>query len=267
MNQTVVKYGKNCLVTGASSGIGQAYAEKFAELGHDIILSARSVDKLEKIKTDLEKKYSIKAYVFAKDLSVTGAAEELAGEIQELNLDVHILINNAGVGQVGTFMSMKSHEIAGMMELNCTNPAKLAHIFGQKMLERRSGAIIFLASIVAYQATPWMSLYGATKGFNLLLGEALCHELRDAGIDVLSVSPGSTKTNFSDTAGLDPKIKELPGRSSMQVVDTTISALGKQQSVVDGSMNALLVFLNRFLPRFLPVKVYQRVYKKLEWKS
>jgi hypothetical protein len=150
-----------------------------------------------------------------------------------------------------------------MIKVNCIAPTILTHHFAKLMADRKKGAIIFLGSVVAFQPTPFMAAYSATKAFNLILGEALWYELRQNNVKVLTINPGGTATEFQRIA--DSSTGPVP-RTALQVVDTAMKALGKKISVVDGFYNKVLTFLPRFGSRKLVVSgsgfITKTLYKK-----
>ncbi len=243
------RYGGAALITGASSGIGEAFARLVAAGGTDVILVARRADKLKAIAEELEARHAVRATVFAHDLTAPGAARRLRAAVADAGLQVGVLINNAGIGGYGDFADQDGELHEAMLQLNCKIPLALTKAFLASMIERRQGAIIFVGSMTSYQPTPYLALYGASKAFVLSLGEALWAELRPAGLDVLALCPGHVETEFGAIAN-DANLRK-PGThlSAQQVARIGLNALGKTPSIVPGVWNKLLISANRLVPR------------------
>lgn len=243
------RYPGAALITGASAGLGEAFARRCAREGMDLVLVARRRERLEALAAELKKAHKVKALVLAEDLSQPGAPDAIKAACDEAGFAVSMLINNAGFGSHALFHETDRQWQRNMVTVNCQAPVALTDLFLPDMVERGYGAVIFLASTAAYQPTPHFAVYGATKSFNLMLGEALWAELRPFGVDALAVSPGYTTTEFQAVAD----IKTLPPRAMWRtpdnVVDSCFAALGKQPSVIDGGANALGAFALRFTGR------------------
>ena len=227
------RYGEWALVTGASSGIGAEFARAFAREGVSCVVSARREDCLRSLASELEKNHHVATRVVAADLAAPDGADRLAAAVADL--DLAILVNNAGFGQAGRFDRSDPRRLRDMVQVNCMAPVVLTAKLLPRLLERGRGAIVFTGSVAGRQPIPLHGLYSATKAFDLLLGESLAVELRDRGIDVLVLEPGPTETEFQQAAG------ELahPGEPAPRVVETALGALGQQPSVVSGWFNWL----------------------------
>ncbi len=241
------------LVTGASMGIGAEFAKALAARKLDLILTARSQDKLETLAKELGDHHGIKTYCIPLDLSVPGAAAELRDRIAELGLTVDWLINNAGFGDFGAFAESDRAKSLAMVNLNITALMELTHDFLPGMIQRRSGTIINLASIAGYQPLPYMGLYAATKAFVLNFSEALWAENKEYGVRVLGLCPGPTRTEFFDAADFPTTVAPKPESATTpaQVVADAIAAVESNQPncVTGGLANQLLVNSGRFFPR------------------
>ncbi|MBU42404.1 MAG: oxidoreductase [Spirochaetaceae bacterium] len=248
------KYEGTALVTGASSGLGEEFARQLAQKGMDLVLVARSKDKLTALASELEEKHGIKVSIVAADLSVENAARGIKKATDDEGLKISLLVNNAGVGTYGRMETLDRDAEHKMVMLNCVAPVDLTHEYLPDLLQQSRGGIIFLGSIAAYQPTPYFATYGATKAFNLMLGEALWAELKDKGISVLSLSPGYTKTHFQETAEVD---LNPPGGFKMadEVVRLALRKLGKKPSLVPGKRNKFLAWSIRFTPRAMAAKL------------
>jgi len=255
------EYGNWALVTGASSGIGEEFAKRFAAFGMNLILVARRKERLEKLSQELSTKYNITVVTAPIDLTTDNFLEDLKKYTSDI--EIGILVNNAGIGSNGEFIDANPDKEAEMVKLNCLAPTLLTHYFVKQMIERRKGAIIFLGSVVGFQPTPFMATYSATKAFNSFLGYALWYELKKYNIDVLSLNPGGTATEFQRLA--KSNTGPLP-RTVEQVVITALKALGKKPGVVDGFYNKVLAVSSRFASRKFVVTaagfIAKSLYKK-----
>ena len=227
------RYGGWALVTGASAGIGEGFARALAKQGMACVLVARRQDKLDGLASELESQYGVETRVVVADLATDQGIAEVVAAVADLDLGV--LINNAGLGGAGRFDKLDVERVRQMVNLNCLAPALLTHALVPSLRSRGRGAVILTGSVAGRQPLPLHGLYGATKAFDLMLGEALWVELRKEGIDVLVLEPGSTLTEFQAVAN------EIAheGQSVEEVVDTALQALGQQPSVISGWMNWL----------------------------
>ncbi len=212
------------LITGASSGIGEVFARKLAARGRNVLLVARSEDKLITLCNELGRSNSIRAQYVALDLSKPESAPACSKKQSKRGLSVDMLINNAGFGSMEEFSKLDLARELNMIDLNVKSLVELTHRFLQPMIERRQGAIINVASTAAFQPVPYMATYAATKAFVLSFSEALWEENRAYGIKVMALCPGVTETNFFEAArGHKP-----PARASQtpeEVVDTALRGL------------------------------------------
>ncbi len=260
------KYGDWALITGASSGIGEEFARSFAKEKINLILVARRKERLDNLSEELKTKHEIDVIAAPIDLIKDNFLNELKTYVD--NREVGILINNAGFGSNGEFVNNDPQTEADMVRLNCVAPTILTHHFVRPMVKRGKGAIIFLGSVVAFQPTPYMTTYSASKAFNSFMGDSLWYELKKYNIDVLSLNPGGTETEFQRIA--NSSTGPVP-RTAEQVVNTAMNALGKKPSVVDGSINKVLVVASRFISRRLIViiagAIVNSLYKKKRIKN
>lgn len=191
------------LITGASDGIGKALAIEFAKHGHNLILAARSADKLTALKAEWEAAYPIQVEVFAGDLSREDVRTRLFSHTQTHNLDVEILVNNAGFGDSNPFLDTPWDTQKNMVELNVLALMHLSHLYGSEMKRRGRGKILNLSSAAALSAGPYMPVYYASKGFVLSLSQAMHEELKGSGVTVTALCPGPTTTGFEKRAGME----------------------------------------------------------------
>ncbi len=243
------------LITGASSGIGAAFARKLAARGRNVFLVARSEDKLIALCNELGRLTSIRAQYLTLDLQQPDAGAQLLEETNKRGLEIEMLINNAGFGSMGEFVKLDLNHELEMIQLNVRSLVELTHRFLGPMRERKRGTIINVASTAAFQAVPYMATYAATKAFVLSFSEALWDENRLHGIHVMALCPGVTETNFFQAAGIDrPPMRTI--QTAEEVVETALRALARRKStVISGWSNFLVVETERFVPRSLVTKV------------
>lgn len=250
----LARYGGWALVTGASSGLGECYAEALAAEGYPVVLVARRTDRLAALAERLRGSFGVETLVVAEDLADPAAPARVAAAVG--GREVGLLVNNAGFGYSGRFVDGDPAEDARMVALNCGAVVALAHLFLPPMLRRGRGAMVVVASVAGHQPTPWFAVYGATKAFDLMFAEALWEETRGSGVDVLAVSPGSTRTEFSVRAHFD---RPPEGDDPRDVVTTSLARLGRGPGVVTGFPNKVAAFLHRIVPRSFAAKATGRV--------
>jgi short-subunit dehydrogenase len=247
------------LITGASGGIGEVFARKLAARGENVLLVARSEEKLATICNELARAHDVNAQYVALDLSRDDAAARLFDETTARGLRVEMLINNAGFGSMGEFASLDLARELNMIDLNIRSLVELTARFLAPMRERKRGAIINVASTAAFQPVPFMATYAATKAFVLSFSEALWEENRPHGIKVMALCPGVTDTNFFDAA----KIGRPPMRVAQTpeaVVETALNGLKRNKShIISGWPNFFLTESERFVPRSLIARVVGKV--------
>lgn len=258
------RFGGAAVVTGASSGIGEAFARALAARGMDLILIAREGDRLEILASTLEMQHQIRALPMAVDLGDPDIAEIVSAGVKSAGLSVGLLVNNAGYGLFGDFTEQDPSDQAGMIDVNCRAPVALARKFAPEMVARGRGGMIFVASTAAYQPTPYFSVYAATKVFDLFLGEALWAELQQHGVEVLALSPGHVPTGFQARSG-DPMTHPPGGVSTTdEIVATALLALGRKPSVISGLRNGAVAALVYLLPRTVVMNATMRYFESLK---
>lgn len=249
--------GRWAVVTGASSGIGEAFARTLAARGMSTVLVARREERLRELAAELRSGYApgVQAEVVAADLGEPGAPER-AWQAATEGRSIHLLVNNAGFGIAGRLDRLPRERQAQMVDLNCRAVLELAHLALGPMRERGEGGIINVASVAAFQPIPRFATYAASKAFVLSLSEALWDENRRAGVRVLALCPGAVPTEFQATAGTT-RMTATPGlRSAEQVVEAALSALERGRGyVVPGGVNRLGSILGRLVPLGLATRI------------
>lgn len=250
------------LITGASSGIGEAFARRLAALGRNVLLVARSEDKLVTLCNELGRTNRIRAQYVVLDLSQPDAAARLFEEAEKRGLEIDMLINNAGFGSMGGFHKLELARELNMIDLNVKSLVDLTHRFLAPMRTRKRGTIINVASTAGFQPVPFMATYAATKAFVLSFSEAIWEENRQYGIEVLALCPGVTETNFFEAArGHKPPARAA--QTAEEVVDTALKALGRDKGhVISGLSNVVMVVAQRLLPRSTVISIAGRMMRK-----
>jgi uncharacterized protein len=247
---------KVAIVTGASSGIGEALASAMAAQGTHVVLVARSVDRLTALAARIEGAGGT-ATVIPVDLAAPGAAQKVFDEVEQRGLPVDTLVNNAGFGFYGPFENEAPAHLGEMLQVNVVALTELTRLFVPPLLERR-GAILNVASTVAFQPSPYMSAYGATKAFVLSFTEALWAEYRGRGLHVAAVCPGPVETPFIDAMGAGVRSTAV-FKMALPVDDVVRACLraldGTRPTRIVGLVNWLLAQTSRFSPRALTARV------------
>jgi uncharacterized protein len=252
-NRLKSKYGSWALVTGASSGIGQELAERIAESGLNIALSARRKDVLVEMATRLSVQYGVQVEVIEADLN------QQSEVIQVLHvtahLDIGLFVASAGFGTSGHFTDSDLVEELSMLQVNCTALMTMTHYFCQKFKARGRGGIILMSSIVGFQGTPNAAHYAATKAYVQSLAEAIAVEIKPYGVDVLAAAPGPVRSGFESRADMRMANSLTPQQVGMPI----LKALGRQQTVYPGSLTKILIAALSTAPRWIRVRIMDKV--------
>lgn len=254
------------LITGASGGIGYELAKLFARDHHNLVLVARSADKLAQVATELRAS-GVAVKTIALDLAEPPAPKFLFDQLQGEGAAIDILINNAGFGAFGDFAHMPEEQIFGQINLNITALTCLTRLFLPAMLARRSGRIMNVASTAGFQPGPLMAVYYATKAFVISFSEALADELRESGITVTCFCPGATHTGFAKRAGNDKSrlFKQLGAMSAEKVaLDGYHALMAGRTLAISGFRNWLVAESIRFAPRKLVTAISRWISEKTE---
>jgi len=249
---------KTILITGASSGIGEAFANTLDKLGAKLILTARSKDKLEQMVSSMNNAVSIPG-----DLSKKEFPQELYAKVNEMKLKVDILINNAGFGYSGKFLDNSMVNYNEMINLNICSLTHLTHLFMKDMIENKSGGIINISSLASFQPIPFFSIYAATKAFVTSFTLSLYEEYREKNIKILGVCPGYTKTNFNKRAQMNSVPVAGYLMSSQEVVDQSLKAYKKGRFlIINGKVNRFAKLFTSLLPKKWSLKMASSIIKK-----
>jgi len=243
---------QTALITGASGGIGYEFAKLFARDHYNLVLVARSGDKLSKFADDLQNQYGVVVKTIALDLGAPPSPQFVFDQLKREAIGIDILINNAGYGNFGEFAKMPMEDALGQINLNITAMTALTRLFVPAMLERRSGKIMNVASTAAFQPGPLMAVYYGTKAYVLSLTYAIADELRHTNVTLTAFCPGATETGFATRAGND-KTRLFQKFGPMEVktvaVDGYRGLMKGKTLVISGTKNWLVAESVRFAPR------------------
>lgn len=250
---------KTALITGASSGIGAAFARELAGNGANLILIARRIDRLNQLSAELSERHGVRVAVIGLDLTGDASVSAIKSKVEDLGIEVDLLVNNAGFATSGGFETEDLSKALNEIDLNVKALVSLTHAFLPTMLKKRYGAVINVASTAAFQPVPTMAVYGATKAFVLSFSEALWAEFEDRGVRVLALCPGGTETEFFEVAG--SKGTGSKRETADQVVKVALAELSSKvmkPSVVSGSRNKVLAFVPRIVSRAVMSKLSRK---------
>lgn len=243
---------KTALITGASRGIGLELAKVFAKNNCNLVISARSSDKLHDLKTELEKQHNICVHVIVKDLSLPNSAKEIFDEIKGKSIEIEYLVNNAGFGKYGMLHQSDSNIETAMINVNIMSLTILTKLFLKEMVNKRSGKILNLSSIAAFQPGPLMAVYFASKAYVLSFSEAVNNESKDFGVTCTALCPGPTRSGFLKNANLEKSRLFKGGNVALagDVANFGYKAMMHSKPVaIFGFMNYILANASRFFTR------------------
>ena len=252
-----------CLVTGASAGIGTEFARQLAARGYNVTLVARRKDRLDELAAELKEQHGIKAKTIACDLSSAAARGRMLTTVKRQQLDVEVLVNNAGFGTAGRFQELDAEGELTMVRTNVEAVVHLCSVFTKEMADRGRGAILNVASTAAFQPIPRQTTYAASKAFVLSFTEALGEDLHGTGVTATALCPGPVPTEFAEVAGIDEKLVNIPGVATSPA-DTAAAAIdgmdrGKRV-VIPGLANRAGAFAGRLAPHSLALPALRRFY-------
>jgi uncharacterized protein len=243
------------LITGASSGIGAEFARRLAARGMHLVLTARREDQLRELASELHTRHGTRTLILPGDLSEPEFAGQLDEAVREAGVEISLLVNNAGFGDVSTVAQSDREKLLRMIRLNVGALTDLTYRYLPEMIRRQEGQIVNVSSVVAFQPVAYMPVYSASKAFVLHFSEALWVECRDHGVIVMAICPGTTRTDFFDIAGVGGFLKRQRSQSTEQVVKTALKYLGKRrQYAVSGWLNYLISLASRLGSRRIVVQ-------------
>lgn len=250
------KSAERVLVTGASGGIGEALARRFARAGHDLVLVARSADKLEALAAELRERYGIDSLPFAADLAKDGEVARLAAKLKRRKLDIDILVNNAGINHQGRFEEMGPAVQQDIIRLNIAAATEMLSYFIPPMVARGHGRVLNLASTSSFVPVPFMATYAASKAYLLSLTESLSEELKDKGVTMTALCPGVTATPMMDTmSASNEKFVKLIGFAVLDVAEVAAAGydacMRGQVIRIPGRANLVSTLSSRAIPKWM----------------
>ncbi len=261
MTQMKSRFGPTALITGASDGIGRAFATALAAQGFDLLLVARRADVLAALAQDLMEQNGVTVQVISADLSTPGAVSAIL--TQTADTPIGLLVAAAGYGSIGPFLDLPVASETAMVDLNCRSVVELTHGLAARMAVHGSGGIVLFSSVVGFSGAPYSTTYAATKGFVQSFAEGLAVELRPRGITVLSVAPGPVGTGFAARAGMQMSKAETPET----VARLSLQALLSGGTVRPGTLAKLLGWGLTPLPRLARVRVLGKIMQGMSPKA
>ncbi len=257
---------QTALITGASAGIGLAFAQELASRQTNLVLVARSKTKLQRLAATLQNQFSVRVTVIVQDLTQPEAVTQVFKTVQQQGQQIDLLVNNAGGGDYGPFAERSRQRQSDIIKLNILALVELTHLFLPEMQQRGSGAIINLSSTSAFQAVPYLATYSASKAFVLHFSEALWVENKSKGVKILAVCPGPTKTDFFTSAEMDLHsvlMESQTYETAEDVVQEALKALaaGRSNVVTGGLRNRVVVNANRLVPRELLMRGLEKEFR------
>jgi len=253
------KYGDWALITGASSGIGKEFAKQLAQRGLNVVLVARRIDKLKQLADEIVKNYNVQAKIVQADLT----KPDFLTKIKEVtnDLEIGLLVSNAGMMYIGNYFDNTPENEIKMIDLNIKAPAILTHYFGQQMIKRKRGGIIYTASMLGFMGTPYSSAYAGTKAHEIVKAEGLAYELKPNGVDVLVLNPGLTQTEMTSKNDFSKMPMKL--MKPELVAKSAINAIGKRTMVTPGFMNNMMNWMSKhIMSRKMNTKMFGGFMKK-----
>jgi short-subunit dehydrogenase len=249
---------KTALITGASGGIGYELAKLFAHDHYNLVLIARSADKLSQLADELQRQFGIKVKPVPLDLATPGAPQHLFDELQQAGISIDVLVNNAAYGIFGEFVTENPEDITGQVELNIAALSLLTRLFLPQMVAHKDGKILNVASTAGFQAGPLMAVYYASKAYVISFSEAIANELKGSGVTVTCLCPGPTDTGFQGRAGVTNSrlFKQFGAMDAKTVARDGYRAMMKGKTLtISGFKNLVLAETTRFAPRKLATAI------------
>ena len=259
MNQS-----NTALITGASGGIGLELARIHAQNGCDLVIVARSEAKLNRIKRDFEAKYGIKVTVITSDLSMPNSAKQVFEKTEKLNIQVEVLINNAGLGGHGKFHERSLLADQEMMQLNMVTLTNLTHYYLQGMVERNKGKILNVSSTASFLPGPLQAVYFASKAYVTSFSQAIAEEVKEKTITITALCPGMVNTNFVKAGNLEGVEAWKNAKSPESVAKCGYNAMekGRLIAINESGLTFLLKWIIPLLPRKMLLKISRQAMEK-----
>lgn len=256
---------KTAIITGGNGGIGYELARLFAEDKYDLVLIARDEEKLRRVQTLLMEDFDIGVEILSKDLSHNGVGGEIYSEIKRKKISPDVLVNNAGFGDYGSFVSEDMNKIHSMLMVNTVALTELTRYFLPEMFQKKKGKILNVSSVAAFMPGPLMAVYFATKAYVQSFTEALAHELEKTGITVTALVPGATKTGFQERAKLEGvKTFKFGVMSAKAVAKEGYKGLMEGKTVVvTGPTNKIMTGFMKIIPRQTAARIVKNAQKKI----
>ena len=248
-SEFLAQYGPWALVAGASEGLGAEFAAELAGRGLNLLLVARRRPELEELSEILANEWGVEVRPLVLDLAGADAAEEIRQETADL--DIGLLVYNAAYSIIGPFLDQSSDDHLKELNVNCRTPLAITHHLAKRMVDRGKGGIVLLSSMAAFQGSPLIAHYAATKAYTAIFAEGLWAELRESGVDVLACCPGATRTpNYLRSKPASTGSALVPVMEAEAVVREALAQLGRRPSMIPGPRNRIAAFLlHRLLPR------------------
>ncbi len=255
---------QTALITGASNGIGLELAKIHAQKGGDVVLVARSKEKLEQLAQELTAEYDVKAWVIAQDLSVPNAAQAIFAETEAQGITVDILINNAGFGGHGRFFERDLAKEQQMIQVNITTLTELSHLYLKGMVERRRGKILNVSSTASFMPGPLQAVYYATKAYVTSFSQAIAEEVAEFGVTVTALCPGAVATGFVNAGDLQGVDAWKNAKTPREVAEYGYNAMMKGELVAfnEAKLKFALEWVIPFLPRKMVLKMSRKAMEK-----
>jgi uncharacterized protein len=253
--------GKWGLVTGASAGIGKALAEQLALGGTNLVLTARRRERLESLAQELRAKHKIQCEMFVADLTQESAPKDIFEFTEGKRLAIDLLVNNAGFGQYGELYEVEIERLLDMVRVNCSAVLHLTRLYLPAMVAKRNGDVLIVASTASFQAVPYITTYAATKAFDLFLAEGLAEEMKQHGVRVCALCPGTTESEFHEVAG-HPASSKGRQQTAETVAQNGLRALVAGKSyVISGLGNYLGAHGERLVPRRFVTRIAAKLFR------
>jgi short-subunit dehydrogenase len=247
--------GKWALVTGASAGIGESIARQLAASGAHLIVTARRTDRLAALASALSAKHGTRVEMFQADLAKVGVGREIRAFTTGKGIEVELLVNNAGFGAFGYIQDIAEDRLLEMIQVNCSAVIELTRLYVPEMVKRRHGDILIVASTAGFQAVPFISVYAATKAFDLIFAEGIAEELRPFGVRVCALCPGSTDTEFQQVAKQPDRAFRF-AETADKVARVGLEGLARgEPRVISGARNRWMIRGERVAPRSFVTKM------------